>query len=97
MGVKNVCDKTFSKHLIENFSKIFLNDGYGNHLLSRVCKHFFLTFIIKRLINGIHKTFYKWFLYPSFLTFAKCFHSNIYKTQTCLLGYYFMFKYLLFI
>ena len=49
----------------------------------------FLTFIVKRLINGIHKTFLKHsitngFRTHHFLTFAKRFLSNICKPQKCL-------------
>ena len=52
---------------------------------------FFLTFIIKRLINDTHRTFYthsiiNGFRTHHFLTFAKRFLPNICKTQKCLLG-----------
>ena len=52
---------------------------------------FFLTFINKRLINGIHKMFKKHSIINGFhthlfLTFAKRFLSNICKTQKCLPG-----------
>ena len=40
MGTKSVCDRMLSKHLIENISKIFLNDGYENQLLWNVSKMF---------------------------------------------------------
>ena len=54
----------------------------------------FLTFIVKRLINGIHKTCLKHsitngFRTHHFLTFAKRFLSNVCKTQKCLLGTFF--------
>ena len=52
-----------------------------------------LTFVIKRLINGIHKTFLKHsitngFCTHHFLTFAKRFLSNVYKTQKLFTGQY---------
>ena len=53
---------------------------------------FFLTFVLKRLINGVHKTnlktFYnKWFSYPScFYPLPNVFFSNVCKTQKILHG-----------
>ena len=50
----------------------------------------FLTFIVKCLINGFLKCFKNILLqmvsYPSFLTIAKRFLSNVWKTHKCLLG-----------
>ena len=39
-GTKKVCDRMLSKHMIENVSKTFLNDGYESQLLLNVCKIF---------------------------------------------------------
>ena len=39
-GYKNICDRMFSKHLIETISKMFLSDGYENQLLLNICETF---------------------------------------------------------
>ena len=73
-----------------NKLKKILNLTYDPIIIMFIC-NVFLTFIIKRLINGIHKMFLKHsmtngFRTHNFLTFTKRFLSNVCKTQKCLLG-----------
>ena len=48
---KNIVGQMFYKHSVKNVFKPIFSD------INMFICNFFLTFIVKRLINGMHKTF----------------------------------------
>ena len=75
MGLRNVCDKMFSKPLIENISKPFYNDWYENQLLLNVWKT-----VSEQTFTNIYKhcqsMLFKHFMCTVYLTFHdECFLS----------------------
>ena len=52
----------------------------------------FLTFVVKRLIKGIHKMFLKHSIINGFRTHHFLNFAKVFKTQKCLLGKYQKYK-----
>ena len=65
MSIKNICDRMFSKHLLENISKIFGNDGYENPLLLSICK----TFSEQTFTKHCQQMLFNCFVYTAYQTF----------------------------